>query len=182
MVDAEGGKEAIASDMFNRYFGLALIRAHKQYSLAPTCLFLLIVVSQTDAVNGIFTPTVLRPIIFADEVNRGQDISTHPPRARVVVHFSGQRALLGSQRLTDVPEGSSISFVDGELVNIAAQGQTADNRTRLMVVEQAGGWIDPSSPTRKGADFYYYGVEGTEPPPPSTTAPGGDNRTGGRDR
>ena len=62
-VDAEGGKGAIASDMFHRYFDLALISAHKQYSLAPTCLFLLIVVSQTDAVNGIFTSTVLRPTL-----------------------------------------------------------------------------------------------------------------------
>ena len=32
--------------MFNRYFVLALISTHKQYLLAPTCLFLLIVVSQ----------------------------------------------------------------------------------------------------------------------------------------
>ena len=32
--------------MFNRYFGLALISTYKQYLLATTCLFLLIIVSQ----------------------------------------------------------------------------------------------------------------------------------------
>ena len=32
--------------MFNRYFVLALISTHKQYLLAPTCLFLLIILSQ----------------------------------------------------------------------------------------------------------------------------------------
>ncbi|MYE89950.1 hypothetical protein F4X33_13245, partial [Candidatus Poribacteria bacterium] len=32
--------------MFHRYFVLALISTHKQHLLAPTCLFLLIIVSQ----------------------------------------------------------------------------------------------------------------------------------------
>ena len=45
-VDADGDKEEITSDMFNRYFVSALIGTHKQSLLAPICLFLLIIVSQ----------------------------------------------------------------------------------------------------------------------------------------
>ena len=88
--------------------------------------------------------------IFADEVHRGQDINIHPPRARVVVHFSGQRTLLRAQRLTEVPEGNSIRFVDRDLVNIAAEGESANNQTRMLVVGGPGGAININNPTYKG--------------------------------
>ena len=96
-------------------------------------------------------------IVFQEEVDRGQQITLVRPGSRTVVHFSGQRALLGSQRLTEVPTGESISYVDGDLVNIAAEGETANNQTRMLAVVRATGPIDVTRPTRKGGDFYYYG-------------------------
>ena len=96
-------------------------------------------------------------MIFKDEVDRGQNINIVPPRARVIVHFSRQRALLGSQRLTEIAEGDSVAFVDGDLVNIAAEGESENNQTRLLVVDLDNRGTNPAEATRKTGDFLYYG-------------------------
>ena len=98
-------------------------------------------------------------LILADEVDRGQNINIRPASCAGGCSFQWSTHPVAGQRLTDVPEGSSISFVDGHLVNIAAEGETANNQIRMMVVEQCW-WTDgcnPSRTTRKGGDFYYYG-------------------------